>query len=131
MTPCIEEATRLPRVAERDLQTFHILAGHPDAPLSAICFHAQQSVEKPLKAILTSHSVAYPRTHNLEELARMVAEQAVSLPVPGRELRRLNPFAVEFRYDNEVVALITREEAGRYEDLVLRWAEELVSHAST
>ena len=131
MTPCIEEATRLLRIAERDLQTFHILAAHPDASLSAICFHAQQSVEKSLKAVLTSHGKAYPRTHNLEELARMVAEHPLSLPVPARELRRLNPFAVEFRYDDEVIALITREEAGRYASGVLCWADEQVSQAST
>lgn len=131
MTPCIEEALRLLRIAERDLQTFRILAAHPDASLSAICFHAQQSVEKSLKAVLTSRGVAFPRTHNLEELAQLVAERPISLPVPARELRRLNPFAVEFRYDDEVIALITREEAGHLAAVTLRWAEGLVAQVAT
>lgn len=131
MTPSIEEATRLLRIAGRDIQTFHILAGHPEASQSALCFHAQQSVEKSLKAILTLHGVAYPRTHNLEELARMVEERSIALPVPARELRRLNPFAVEFRYDDEVIALITREDAGRYAAIVLSWAEEQVARTPT
>ncbi|EXI72867.1 MAG TPA: HEPN domain-containing protein [Candidatus Accumulibacter phosphatis] len=48
MTPSIEEAHRLLRLAERDLQTYRILAAHPDASLAAACFHPQQSVEKAL-----------------------------------------------------------------------------------
>lgn len=95
MTPCIEEAHRLLRLAERDLQTFHILAAHPEASLSAMCFHAQQSAEKSLKAVLTAHCADFPRTHNLEELAELVSEQQISLPIPARELRRLNPYAVD------------------------------------
>jgi hypothetical protein len=57
MTPFIEEAHRLLRLAQRDLQTYRILAAHPDASLAATCFHAQQSVEKALKAVLTAHRV--------------------------------------------------------------------------
>ncbi|NPV87630.1 MAG: HEPN domain-containing protein [Anaerolineae bacterium] len=32
------------------------------------CYHAQQSVEKALKALLTAMNVAYPRTHSLDVL---------------------------------------------------------------
>jgi HEPN domain-containing protein len=46
MTPSIEEAFRLLRLAQRDLQTYRILADHPDASLAATCFHAQQRVER-------------------------------------------------------------------------------------
>lgn len=127
MTPCIEEAHRLLRLAERDLQTFHILAGHPEAALSAMCFHAQQSAEKSLKAVLTAHCADFPRTHNLEELAKLAGEQLISLPLPARELRRLNPYAVDFRYGEEVIALITREEAKDIAEQTLQWARAHVS----
>lgn len=130
MTPYIEEAQRLTRLAQRDLQTFRILADHPDAALSAMCFHAQQSVEKSLKATLTSRCADFPRTHNLEELAKLVSEQNISLPIHARELRRLNPFAVEFRYDDESIVLITQEEAGQFAETMLQWAKAVVAAAS-
>jgi HEPN domain-containing protein len=122
MTPCIEEAHRLLRLAERDLKTFHILAAHPEAALSAMCFHAQQSAEKSLKAVLTSHCADFPRTHNLEELAKLIGEQQINLPLPARELRRLNPYAVDFRYGEVDIALITREEAEAIAEKSLQWA---------
>ena len=34
MTPSLEEALRLLRLAQRDLQTYRILAAHPDASLA-------------------------------------------------------------------------------------------------
>jgi HEPN domain-containing protein len=127
MTPCIEEAHRLLRLAERDLKTFHILAAHLEAALSAMCFHAQQSAEKSLKAVLTSQCADFPRTHNLEELAKLIGEQQINLPLPARELRRLNPYAVDFRYGEVDIALITREEAEAIAEKSLQWARQYVA----
>jgi hypothetical protein len=36
------EAEALLRAAERDLKTVELLLQHSDAPLSSVCFHAQQ-----------------------------------------------------------------------------------------
>jgi len=129
MTPSIEEAHRLLRLAERDLQTYRILAAHPDASLAAACFHAQQSVEKALKAVLTAHSATFPRTHNLEELGLLVPGIGISLPVPARDLRRLTPFAVDFRHDEESVALLTTEAAGLLAESIFQWAKALIEAA--
>jgi HEPN domain-containing protein len=52
-------------------------------------FHAQQSVEKALKAVLTARRATFPRTHNLEELGLLVAESGIGLPAPTTEFRRL------------------------------------------
>ena len=35
---------------------------------STICFHAQQAVEKYLKAFLAYHNVDFPRTHDVDFL---------------------------------------------------------------
>ncbi|HRF74485.1 MAG TPA: HEPN domain-containing protein [Accumulibacter sp.] len=126
MTPSLEEALRLLRLAQRDLQTYRILAAHPDASLAATCFHAQQSVEKALKAVLTARRATFPRTHNLEELGLLVTEIGIGLPAPGRDLRRLTPFAVDFRYDEETVGLITTEAAGLLAESVFQWARVLI-----
>lgn len=57
MTPFIEEAERLLRLARRDYQTCAILGSHPEAQIAPICFHAQQCVEKSLKAAMTAITV--------------------------------------------------------------------------
>lgn len=127
MTPFIEEARRLLRIAGRDYQTFTILRNHPEAELTPTCFHAQQAVEKALKAVLTIKHIDFRRTHDLEELANLLADVDIASPFPPREFRRLNPFAVELRYDDENIALITRDEADQLTQRTLAWAAEIVS----
>jgi HEPN domain-containing protein len=127
MTPFIGEAKRLLRIAGRDYQTFTILRNHPEAELAPTCFHAQQAIEKALKAVLTIKHIDFRRTHDLEELANLLADIGITSPFAPREFRRLNPFAVEFRYDDESIALITRDEADRLTQRTLVWAAEIVS----
>jgi len=40
-----------------------------------------------------------------------------------RQFRRLNPFAVEFRYHDENIALITRDEADQLTQRTLAWGK--------
>lgn len=54
MQPHIDEAWRSLRLADRDITAFHILRSDPAAHVSTINFHAQQAVEKSLKAVLYS-----------------------------------------------------------------------------
>lgn len=122
MTPCTEEALRLLEFAHRDSETFQILAEHPKASLAAKGFHAQQAVEKALKAVLTLHGKAFPRTHNLEELGHLVADLGIEQPFSPRQLRQLNPFAVEARYTDPAVPLVSGPEAGEMAQRVLDWA---------
>lgn len=126
MTPCIEEAFRLLRFAERDFQTYRILAEHPESALSALGFHAQQCVEKSLKAALTCHGVDFPPTHNLERLAGQLTELGAALPLPVRELRKLNPYAVETRYNDEAIPLLTRDQLGQMAGQIKEWARTYV-----
>lgn len=127
MTPLHDEAERLLRLAGRDYRTFTILRNHPEAELAPTCFHAQQAVEKALKAVLTTKQIDFRRTHDLEELANLLGDIGVAVPFPPREFRRLNPFAVEFRYDDESIVLITRDDADRLVRRTLDWAAEIVS----
>jgi HEPN domain-containing protein len=130
MTPFTEEAQRLLRLAERDMQTFRILAAHPEAALASTCFHAQQCAEKALKAVLTLRHAHFPRTHNLEELAQLVGDLGLTLPLPARELRRLSPFAIEFRYDDEAIPLLTQDEAASIVLQTFNWARCQVEKAT-
>ncbi len=73
-------------------------------PYDAVCFHAQQAVEKALKALLALAQAPIPHTHNLEDL-QAACTALTSVAVPERlstwDLAELTPFAVESRYDVE------------------------------
>jgi hypothetical protein len=62
-------------------------------------FHAQQSCEKLLKAIISSHNRKYPFTHKLVDLLMLVTGIGEILPVTPFPLENLDPYAVEFRYN--------------------------------
>ena len=126
MTPFIEEAERLLRLARRDYQTCSILLSHPEAQIAPIWLHAQQCVEKALKAAMTANQVYFRYTHDLGELTNLLVGAGVTPPFTAGELQRLTPSAVELRYD-EGVPLLTREEADNIATRTLAWAEALVA----
>jgi hypothetical protein len=70
--------------------------GNPDAVLG---FHAQQAVEKLLKALISARSVAFELTHNLLRLEKALRDLGESLPQTPVPLSDLNDFAVEYRYE--------------------------------
>ncbi|MBF0194361.1 MAG: HEPN domain-containing protein [Magnetococcales bacterium] len=61
-------------------------------------FHAQQAIEKSLKAWLTSLKVAYPNTHDLHLLLVLLAENKQDLESMW-DILEFTPFAVQLRYD--------------------------------
>lgn len=123
MTPALEEAHRLLRLALRDSDTFELLLPLPKATMAAIGFHAQQAVEKSLKAVCTLHNIEVRRTHDLAALAQTLVADGVKLPVSVDEFRTLNPFAVEYRYDDEITSPMTREELKNIVAKVLAWTQ--------
>lgn len=62
-------------------------------------FHAQQAVEKLLKARLISLGADYPKVHNLLTMVELLAAAGDSLPDSLADLFRLTPFATTFRYE--------------------------------
>ena len=70
-----------------------------DGPYDTACFHAQQAVEKYLKALLACHGMPVPRTHDLEELQGLCAPLAPPAALTELDLTQLSGYAVELRYD--------------------------------
>lgn len=122
MTPHHEEAARLLRLAQRDRETFGLLKPIPQASLAALGFHAQQSIEKAMKAVCVLRGIEFRRTHDLAALAELIRADDLDVPVSSDALRFINPFAVEFRYDDEIVPSITRDELEDLVVTVLGWA---------
>ena len=64
----------------------------------AVCFHAQQSAEKYLKAIMVEIGMRVPRIHDLEALVNLLIGQFPGLERILRYARMLSAMAVEVRY---------------------------------
>lgn len=129
MQPHLEEAWRALQLADRDIMAFHILSKEPEAHLSIVCFHAQQAVEKSLKAVLFSRRIEFRRIHDLTELTQLLRQHGIETPVNDDLLSRLNPFAVTFRYDDLDIEPLTREDAATWVTDIRRWAENQVRAA--
>jgi len=68
-------------------------------PYDTACFHAQQAVEKYLKAVLAFAGLPIPRTHDLEDIYNICLGVAPALALDRMELSSLTPYAVQLRYD--------------------------------
>jgi len=84
--------------ADNDLKNAtHTLKLGADCPTDTVCFHAQQCVEKYLKAFLVALEVVFPKTHDIETLVGFMPKHAtVSLTV--EQQRRLTDYATVMRY---------------------------------
>ncbi len=95
-----ELADILLRKANQDQFTLEKLFPDPASPDEVIGFHAQQAVEKMLKAVLALRSVPYRPTHNLATLLDLLRQYQISFPAEFEETRRLTPYAAELRYED-------------------------------
>jgi len=80
-----------------------------NGPYDTCCFHAQQAIEKSLKAFLAFRSQAIPRTHDLEVLEQLCPAIEPLPELDALDLAALNDFAVQVHYDFSVWP--TQEEA--------------------
>jgi len=98
--PWDEQAELFRRKASDDETAMRGLAPDPLQPDSVIGFHAQQAVEKLLKAVLAHHQIVVRRTHDLTELIDLLKAHGHGVPPEIEEARRLQPYAVSFRYED-------------------------------
>ena len=103
--------------AENDLRNAdHTLLMGADCPFDTVCFHAQQCVEKYLKAQLASRSIDFPKIHDIGELIELLP-QSLRPPVAVLDQEKLTYHATVTRYP------------GDWEPLVRSDAEEAVAIA--
>ncbi len=124
MTPHAEEARRLLSLAQADRDAFNWLVQGPGLRPATVYFSAQQSVEKLLKAVMLTHNLPPTRTHDVLALAAQLNEQGVATPLSPEALAILNPYAVTFRYDDEVLNITSPQEISRIVETMLAWAQQ-------
>ena len=98
----LREAQGWLQKVQSDLRSIEILMGDSKPPLDSVCFHAQQAVEKTLKALLTVYGTPFPKTHDLARLVHLLPLK-VDLCLDEQTLAELTYFAVGSRYPTEFV----------------------------
>ena len=121
-----ELARRFLSLADRDIKVFRKLVNDPDIDDEAVGFHAQQAVEKCMKAVLALHQIEFRKTHDLTALIDLLEEYDLTRPPLLDAIKRLNPFAVVLRYDFIELGALDREQAQDVVSSVRRWAGEQV-----
>ena len=127
MTPHRDEALRSLSLADHDIAAFEALRQHPEVHPAIACFHAQQAVEKCLKAVLFARLIEFRRTHDLIELADLLERNGVKAPVASQWFKSLNPFAVAFRYEEAEPRRIDTAVLSEVVRTVRTWAGEMVA----
>lgn len=86
--------------AEDDLLAAEILLTQPELT-NMVAFHAQQAVEKTLKAVLEESETAAVRTHSLTRLYSLF-EPYISISIDQDMLDRLEAVYIQSRYPGEM-----------------------------
>ena len=95
----LEQARMLLSLARKDVKAAQAMMDGAAFADEIFGFHAQQSVEKALKAWLALTGVEYPKTHDLQALIFLLESGGEPVPSSFKELVDLTDFAVQFRYE--------------------------------
>ncbi len=76
-----------------------LIESGPQSYTSSICFHAEQAVEKFLKAFLAYHDIDFPRTHDVDFL--ILECQKIDKDTFDIDLKNLTEFGVSLRYPDD------------------------------
>lgn len=87
------------RKAEGDYDVVCVLLrSRKKSRFDAICFHAQQCVEKYLKGRLIEAHLTFPKTHELSVLLRLIAPVEPLWTIYEGEMRALSKWGITPRY---------------------------------
>ena len=93
--------------AENDLKNAaYTLEMDDECPTDTVCFHAQQVVEKYLKALLVFKGIPFPKSHNIEDIIALLPPS--SRPrLAENDQDKLTEYATVTRYpgDYEPISL--------------------------
>jgi len=118
--------------ADRDLQAARLLVDS-EYVSNVVLFHAQQCVEKCLKALLEENGVFVPHIHSVVKLNSLVMEEAgISLNLDEDELDLVDAVYIDTRYPSGLGLLPsgfpTREDAREILGIAERVYNETSEH---
>lgn len=87
--------------ADEDFHTFLFLADSGITFAQSAMFHAQQAVEKYLKAYLVWYQIEFPKTHDIAALLNLIARSNLELSQTLLKASNLTPYGVTYRYPGD------------------------------
>ena len=93
-------AAILARKATEDAVALSEFEGNSNIADSILGFHAQQAIEKWLKAVLADKGIDFEYTHDLRRLIELVEELGINFPFIIGEIVMYTEFAVPLRYED-------------------------------
>lgn len=133
MTPIQERVYKKPyavellKIARGDLRSAETLRAHDPGRPENICYHAEQALEKSLKAALCAANLPIPLTHDLGTLLERIPKEW-SIPI-STDITELTQYATVRRYEEGTLELTDDDFDAIFilaKD-VLTWAEGRVS----
>jgi len=94
--------------AENDLKSAAHLLTMENCPTDTICFHAQQCVEKYLKALLVAQGTGFRKVHDLGELIVLLPLR-LRPSLDDREQAKLTEYATVTRYPGDYEPILLSE----------------------
>lgn len=125
--PLQSVARMLLAAAHQDQLAAQLLSANAAMGDGVVGFHAQQAVEKALKAVLSANMIEFRRTHDLLVLLDLLEDHGIAPPPDAVWLDELNPYAVEARYGALAPAGLDRPHALLAVASTLAWAEQMLA----
>ena len=97
--------------AEGDYTTVKLLQESPISSKDVICFHAQQCIEKYLKAWLQEANIPFSKTHDLETLLDLIVPTISAWQVWYSDFSMISEHAVDPRYPGKFATASEVEQA--------------------
>ena len=121
-----EVAVRLARRAQDDATAVREFI----ANLEIIGFHAQQAIEKWLKAVMATRELREARIHDIGRLLQILKNNGTQLPEVADQLDELTIYAVPLRYDELLDSEpLDREATLELVEKVSKWADAQLQQA--
>ncbi len=124
-----KNAMKMLTMAKKDFKALSNMKDETIFDTEIFGFHAQQTVEKLLKAWLSEIGIKYEKTHDLLLLFTLLEDNNIEIPLEFIPLNDLTNFAVNFRYDplEESDAVLDREDIINRINVLLKSVEKEIS----
>jgi len=121
----LKYARKLIALAQKDIKALAAMARSQEFEDGIFGFHAQQGVEKALKAWIASLGIEYPLTHDIAVLLALLRANGIDTE-QYRTLEGYTAFAVQFRYEDfsMIGECLDRDD-------ILRHVTDLVTHVAS
>lgn len=119
-----KESSEWIKIATEDFQSAEYL--FDKSLYRMVCYHAQQTVEKILKSILTEHETEFSRTHNILDLGNAVEKVGQKPPLIDEDAIFLNS-VYRSRYPSDLGLLPSGEPTKEDAEKALHIAKKVLN----